>query len=69
MQFVLKQPWDLLVKKHGFCTMKSKRLMFRLVKNSSDLPTGQLLRKLSNLGQIAIVNTENTLWTAAHLST
>ena len=46
---------------------ESKGLMFKHVKNSSDLPTGQLKRKLSQLGQIVNVNIQTLFWEAAHL--
>ena len=60
MLFARKKAWD----QHNHIFKVPKGLMFM-----PDLPTQQLKRKLSHLGQIANMKSNSLLWTVAHLFT
>ena len=64
MEFVRKKAWD----RHKIKN-KVRGSLVQACENYSDLPTRQLKRKLSHLGQIANMKIKKSLWTAAHLST
>ena len=67
---LLRQTWNLFTR--GACTrthIQSEGLVFKHVKFSSFDRTEQVKRKLSHLGQNVTMKIENSLWTAAHLST
>ena len=60
----LKKAWDLY---KNICNVKGTSV--QACEKTSDLPTGQLKRKLSHLVQIANMKIDDLLWTAEHFLT